>query len=38
MSKEIKSDISEKPRVADKPKAKGRSKALRNGIIFLLGV
>jgi len=36
MSKEIKSDISEKPRVADKPKAKGKSKALRNGIIFLL--
>ena len=36
MSKEIKSDIAEKPRVADKPKAKGKSKALRNTIIFLL--
>jgi uroporphyrin-3 C-methyltransferase len=36
MSKEIKSDISEKPRVADKPKAKGKSKVLRNGIILLL--
>ena len=36
MSKEIKSDIAEKPRVADKPKAKGKSKVLRNGIIFLL--
>ena len=36
MSKEIKSDIAEKPRVADKPKAKGKSKALRNSIIFLL--
>ena len=36
MSKEIKSDIAEKPRVADKPKAKGKSKVLRNSIIFLL--
>ena len=36
MSKEIKSDIAEEPRVADKPKAKGKSKALRNTIIFLL--
>ena len=36
MSKEIKSDIAEKPRVADEPKAKGKSKALRNAIIFLL--
>jgi len=36
MSKEIKSDIAEKPRVADKPKAKGKSKAIRNAMIFLL--
>jgi len=36
MSKEIKSDITEKPRVADKPKAKGKSKILRNIMILLL--
>ena len=36
MSKEIKSDIAEKPRVADKPKAKGKSKILRNIMILLL--
>jgi len=36
MNKEIKSDIAEEPRVADKPKAKGKSKILRNSIIFLL--
>jgi uncharacterized protein HemX len=36
MSKEIRSDIAEKSRVADKPKANSKSKGLRNGIIFLL--
>ena len=36
MSKEIKSDIAEKPQITDKPKSKGKPKVLRNGIIFLL--
>ncbi len=36
MSKEIQPDIAEKSQVADKPQATGKSKGLRNGIIFLL--
>ncbi len=36
MSKEIRPDIAEKSQVADKPQATGKSKSLRNGIIFLL--
>jgi uroporphyrin-III C-methyltransferase len=36
MSKEIQPDIAEKSHVADKPQTTGKSKSLRNGIIFLL--
>ena len=36
MSKEIQPDIAEKSQVADKPQTTGKSKSLRNGIIFLL--
>jgi uroporphyrin-3 C-methyltransferase len=36
MSKEIQPDVAEKSQVADKPQATGKSKSLRNGIIFLL--
>ncbi len=36
MSKEIQPDIADKSQVADKPQATGKSKGLRNGIIFLL--
>ena len=36
MSKEIQPDIAEKSQVADKPQTNGKSKSLRNGIIFLL--
>jgi len=36
MSKEIQPDIAEKSQVLDKPQTTGKSKSLRNGIIFLL--
>ena len=36
MSKEIQPDITEESQVVDKPQTTGKSKGLRNGIIFLL--